>query len=363
MLKRPNQVVDFEQRQFLKIICANIIGTAEIPELYPYLHFLFNDPSKEVVRAAIENAGQTYQTEYIPALIQLLKQKELWSPIQEALVNYGSSIIPMLHFHLSNPYVNKNIRIGIPRILFLMGNQKSVEVLTQNLVIKDPLIRYEIVTALYKLHSNNSYLKFRESIIMNNILDETRNYVNTLTFLYSQGKASALLPVVATNTLHNQGLQRARALLNRVLEQRLDNNLKRIFRLLGLIYAPEDIENAYLGIKNKKPDVRINAIEFLDNLLDVNLKKVIIPIAESALVDSVMEDSAERLGFKTKSESECLAMLLSSEDSHLQILALDLISYLKDNQYLPHISRLINSFDSKVREAAKSALRSMGIMT
>ena len=362
-LKRPNQIMDREQRLFLKLICAKIIGTAEIPELYPYLHFLFNDPTKEVVRAAIENAGQTYQIEYIPALIQLLRRKELWSPIQEALVNFGSNIIPMLHFHLSNPYVNKNIRIGIPRILFLMGNQKSVDVLIQNLATYDPAIRYEIVTALYKLRSNNPYLKFRATIIVNNIFDEAHDYVNTLTFLYSQGKRTAKLANIETSELDAKGLQRARELLVRVLEQRLDNNLKRIFRLLGLIYAPEDIENAYLGIKSKKPDVRINAIEFLDNLLDVNLKKVIIPIAESALVDAIMEDSAERLGFKTKSEYECLAMLLASEDSHLQILALDLISYLKDNQYLPHISRLINSFDSKVREAAKSALRSIGIMT
>jgi len=104
-------------------------------------------------------------------------------------------------------------------------------------------------------------------------------------------------------------------------------------------------------------------VEFLDNLLEMNLKKIIIPIAESALVDAIIEDSAEALGLTIKSEYECLATLLSSEDSHLQIIALDLISYLKDDQYLPQISRLINSFDSKVKEAAKSALRSIGIMT
>jgi AAA family ATP:ADP antiporter len=362
-LRQLPKIADKEKKQFLKIICANVIGAVEIPELYPYLHFLFNDPSLEVIRAAIDNAGQTHQTEYLPAFIQLLRRKELWASVQEAMVQYGSDIIPMLHFHLSNPYVNKNIRLGIPRILNLLGTQKSADVLIQNLATRDPLVRYEIVTALYKLRSKFPYLKFRETIIVKNIFEEARSYTDTLTFLYSQGKTNSTLEKRYSDELDFDGLKRARALLVRLLEQRLETNLKRIFRLLGLKYPPEDIENAYLGIKSKKPDVRINAVEFLDNLLEMNLKKVIIPIAESALVDALIDDSVEALGITQKSEYECLATLLSSEDSHLQIIALDLISYLKDDQYLPQISRLINSFDSKVKEAAKSALRSIGIMT
>ncbi|MCU0643307.1 MAG: hypothetical protein MUC94_03515 [bacterium] len=362
-LRQLSKIADKEKQHFLKIICANVIGAVEIPELYPYLHFLFNDPSLEVIRAAIDNAGQTHQTEYLPALIQLLRRKESWASVQDAMVQYGPEIIPMLHFHLSNPYVNKNIRLGIPRILYLLGTQKSADVLIQNLATRDPLVRYEVVTALYKLRSKFPYLKFRETIIVKNIFEEARNYTDTLTFLYSQGKANSKQVKQQSTNLNYDGLKRARELLVRLLDQRLDTNLKRIFRLLGLKYQPEDIENAYLGIKSKKPDVRINAVEFLDNLLEMNLKKIIIPIAESALVDAIIEDSAEALELTIKSEYECLATLLSSEDSHLQIIALDLISYLKDDQYLPQISRLINSFDSKVKEAAKSALRSIGIMT
>lgn len=363
LLRQLPKIADREQAQFLKIICANIIGASEIPELYPYLHFLFNDLSLKVIRAAIENAGQTHQTEYLSAFMQLLRRKELWSPVQEAMVQYGSDIIPMLHFHLSNPYVHKNIRLGIPRILYFLGTQKSVDVLTQNLATKDPLVRSEIITALYRLRSKFPFLKFRETAIMKNIVVEVHSYIDTLTFLYSQNKPNFASDQRNSDQTDFDGLARARALLARLLEQRLDNNLKRIFRLLALKYQPEDIENAYQGIKSKKPDARINAVEFLDNLLDLNLKKLIIPIAESTLSDAMIEETIDEFGLKFKSEYECLSALLSSEDSYLQILALDLISYLQDDRYLPHISRLINSFDSKVKEAAKSALRSIGIMT
>ncbi|HEX9973519.1 MAG TPA: Npt1/Npt2 family nucleotide transporter, partial [bacterium] len=66
MLKELHEIPGKRQIQFSKIICAKVIGAADIPELYPYLHFLVNDSSLEVEQAAIENAGQTRQFEYIP---------------------------------------------------------------------------------------------------------------------------------------------------------------------------------------------------------------------------------------------------------------------------------------------------------
>jgi len=357
-LKQLHQIADKKQIQFSKIICAKVIGAADIPDLYPYLHFLFNDPSLEVEQAAIKNAGQTRQVEYIPVLIQSLKRKELWSSTQEALTQYGQDSIPMLNSHLSNPYVDKNIRRGIPRVLFLMGDQKAVDVLIQNLVIRDLAVRYEVINALYQLRLNFPYLKFRATNIVKRVFDEANDYVNTLTFLYSQAKVSL---TSTSQQSEDEQIKKARELLVDILEQRLDHNLERIFRLLGLAYPPEDIENAYAGIKSNKPDVRINAVEFLDNLLEMNLKKVIIPIAESALVDAMIEDSVKTLGLKIKSEFECLMTLLSSEDSRLQIHTLALVGQLKDDRYLPFIARLLDSPDEEVKEMARFAVRKMGI--
>ena len=359
MLKQLHEIPAKQQIQFSKIICAKVIGAADIPDLYPYLHFLFNDPSAEVEQAAIENVGQTRQIEYIPVLIHSLKRKELWSSAQEALTQYGQDSITMLNSHLSNPYVDKNIRRGIPRVLFLMGDQKAVDMLIQNLVIRDLAVRYEVINALYQLRLNFPYLKFRATNIVKRIFDEANDYVNTLTFLYSQAKANSKLTNEQSN---DEQIKKAQELLVDTLEQRLDHNLERIFRLLGLAYPPEDIENAYAGIKSNKPDVRINAVEFLDNLLEMNLKKVIIPIAESALVDAMIEDSVKTLGLKIKSEFECLVTLLSSEDSRLQIHTLALVGQLKDDRYLPFISGLLNNPDKEVREMARFAVRKMGIM-
>ncbi|MBN1350164.1 hypothetical protein JXJ21_12190 [candidate division KSB1 bacterium] len=360
LMKHLQRMKDERQKEFSKIIIAKVIGVAEIPELYPYLHFLFNDKSAAVISAAIENAGNTHQKEYIQILISLLKRAELWNTVQEALNMYGQDIISILHSHLSNPYVDKNIRKGIPRIFYLMGNQKSLDALIQNLAISDYSVRYEVINALYQLRLRFPFLNFRATDIVKRIFEEANDYVNTLTFLYSQSEVNSDKPKSIPR--HDEQMKKGRMLLLQVLEERLDDNLERIFRLLGLKYPPQDIENAYIGIKSNKPDVRINAVEFLDNLLEMNLKKIIIPIAESVLADAIIQDSVKALGLKSKSEFECLITLLSIDDPMLRVRTLYLIGLLKDNRYLPYIGGLINSPDEQVKEMARFAIQEMGIM-
>ena len=60
-------------------------------------------------------------------------------------------------------------------------------------------------------------------------------------------------------------------------------------KVLGIKYPPNDVEPILNIILNGKEEQRIHAIEFLDNILDNQLKKELIPIAESILVE-VIED-------------------------------------------------------------------------
>ena len=61
---------------------------------------------------------------------------------------------------------------------------------------------------------------------------------------------------------------------------RLELKMKRIFRLLGLMYAPEDLRQAYYSINSRDPIRRANAVEFLDNVLRPRHRRVILPILE-----------------------------------------------------------------------------------
>ena len=134
-----------------------------------------------------------------------------------------------------------------------------------------------------------------------------------------------------------------------LLERRLDGNLERIFRLLGLKYPPDDILSIYQGLQSKTPDMRINAVEFLDNLLETNLKRVLIPIVETALLDNISEISIKNLNLKIPDEFECLSMLLAGNDVKVKLAVLYLISQTGNKKYLSLVQKYEGDNNPKVK--------------
>jgi len=117
--------------------------------------------------------------------------------------------------------------------------------------------------------------------------------------------------------------------------------------------------NIYNGIRSNKPDIRASAIEFLDNLLEVNLKRVIIPIIETAMLDTISEEAMVNLKLKVPDEYECIEMLLEGKDVKIKLAVLYLISQLKDQKYKSIVKDYINSEDIKVKTFALKALETL----
>jgi len=114
-----------------------------------------------------------------------------------------------------------------------------------------------------------------------------------------------------------------------LLENRLDENLERIFKLLELKYPPEEIDTVYRNLKSDKTDLRINAIEFLDNLLDVSLKKVLIPIIESVTLETITRETLKNLNIRVPGQLDCLELILHGKDRQLKMAVIDLIDTLE----------------------------------
>lgn len=345
----------------IKRCCARSIGEARFFELYPFLHYFLQDDEPEVVASAIVGAGLTKEMEFGPVLIQLLREQKYWSFTQTALVNFGADIISLLHSHLKNPYVERQSRLNIPRILAHIDQQRSVDTLVQNLNIKDRAIRIKIIDALYELRQKAPHLQFKEPDIIHLIFEEANDYLITLSYLYNQLHIDIKDEEDEKKQQLSKEIAKARALLTTSLEKRVDLKLERIFRILGLKYPPNDIESAYAGIKSNDIELRINAVEFLDNLLDSDLKKVIVPIAESALIDDVTVTTLQKFGIKNIDEFECLSSLLQTGDNVLKIQTLKLIEYFDDKRYMPTIVKCLNDPDENIRKKAQSMIKKFGL--
>jgi len=142
----------------------------------------------------------------------------------------------------------------------MIGAQKTVDLLITNLDQNDLLVRFEVLRALNRLRMNFPMLKFNEKPIEKKILEEIHNYMSILTVLYTQSRFDSDSGEEMAGAIDLRRRKDARQLLTKALEEKLDKNLERIFRLLGLKYVLKDMYNAYLGIVSQKQDLRANAV-------------------------------------------------------------------------------------------------------
>jgi len=141
------------------------------------------------------------------------------------------------------------------------------------------------------------------------------------------------------------------------LELRLDRQLQRVFQLLGIKYPPQDVDPILNAILKGKEEQRIHAIEFLDNILDIQLKKELIPVAESIIqVGVISEENLKNFNVKVLSESESYFALLSRKDMKLKLVILYLIEKTMDSKFNPLLEFVLEDSNEKVKNRAAEIL-------
>jgi AAA family ATP:ADP antiporter len=352
---------DIEQKSFIKIYVARMIGKAKNPDLYPYLHVLLYDESPEVAQEAVISVGKTKAKEFIPILITHLKTKYVRKYARESLAEYGEEIVDTLAEYLEETREDRKIRLGIPKVLALIDSQKSTNVLMDNLDQKDLLLRHEVIKALNKLRVNFPMLKIEKQHIDTRVMGETKQYYRFLTLLHRQKNTLSTDQAQGSTGSDSDGIIRARRLLMTAIEEKLDRNLERIFRLLGLKYAAEDMYYAYLGVKSNKAVLRATAVEFLDNILETNLKKTLIPIIETTTDEVLLAKTQELFGYEIPSESEGMEFILRGDDNWLKTCTLYLTAEESNDTFMDIAAELVDDPDLVVKETAKFYLKKIGI--
>jgi AAA family ATP:ADP antiporter len=347
---------DNEKNVFVKIDIAKAIGITRNPEFFPSLRILLEDESLDVLQAAIISAGQINALELVPILMTHLTTKHVRRYARESLGEYGEDIIERLASQLEDSSVDRKKRMAIPKVLALIDSQKSVNICMKNLTHPDLILRYEIIKALNKLRTKFPELKFDKQHLNARILDEIKRYYRILTLLYRQKKSLSRDKAIPGEN-DRTCVIRARQLLSVALEEKLDNTLERIFRLLGLKYPPKDLFNAYLAVKSDRSELIANSVEFLDNILDSNLKKIFIPVVESASVESLLDKTKELFGFDIPTESESMDLILQGDDNWLKICVLHLMTELQDKGSIDRATKLLDDPDHMVKDAARQCLK------
>ncbi len=69
------------------------------------------------------------------------------------------------------------------------------------------------------------------------------------------------------------------------LRHAMEQELERVFRLMALLYPEGGLHDAYVGLRAANPIVRANALEFLDNVLQPELRQVLVPLLDAQVTD------------------------------------------------------------------------------
>jgi AAA family ATP:ADP antiporter len=317
-----------------KACSAACPGNSEI------LERLMKDPDLTTALAACKAAGESQNKAHLFTLMSALNRPQLRGQAITALAAFGPSICGALSDLLLDDSSPVRIRRQIPRVLKDIADQRSVDILLAALGHPDLSIRVSILRALNRLRETAPNLHFESKTVTENILKEARHYFE----LYA-----ALHPFQDTKVDD----RKAAKLLARSIEDRLKQTLERLFRLLGLRYPPKEIYSVYRAVSRENAEDYTAALEFLDNVLERDLKRILIPLLDAP--EHRIDRGRELFGVEPVTVEEAVRELIRSRDSWLAACAMAAAADLNLRNLAPDIAHAAKGSEADVSEVARSA--------
>ncbi len=233
--------------------------------IHGFLERLVHDPDPGVRRAAIRSAGTARRGELVPELIRLLELTEFREDAESSLVRYGDSVVGTLGDYLADPTAADEIRKAIPQVLCGIGSQGAADALVRVSLEEDPGFADRLLRALSRLKANNPDISVSEEEVGKRIGLEVDQYLRFRKVRWIVESAPA---------------GEARELLVRVLWERTGQSLRRLFRVLALIYPRRETRLAYRGLMSQNARLRAQSVEYIEATISPEHKRMVMPIVE-----------------------------------------------------------------------------------
>jgi AAA family ATP:ADP antiporter len=262
-----------KEEEISRMEAAKVMGMMEpTTSVVHNLNKLLRDKSAEVVSYALESAGKLKKREFVPFIIQNLRNPSVQSAANKALTAYGDKIIGTLKDYLGDPYEDLRLRKALPDILAQTGAQRAADVLALELRKGSRDVESEIISAMYKIRSEKPKILFRRQIVSPRVIREIKESYLTL------------------QEIHDLKADKQKEFLAKDLENNLARSLKYIFQLLSLVYPREDIIKAYQNITAGTRKAIDYSVELLDNMVKKEIMEVLLPLIE----DIPFEDKVKK---------------------------------------------------------------------
>jgi len=276
--------------------------------LVPLLH----DPSPAVAATALRSVAALGSADFlfVPALVSLLRHRELESVARDVLVGYGEPVLDALAHVLDEPSENTWVTRRLPATIARIPCRRSVEILIGALSHPDGFVRFEALAALGRLRRDGEPLELPAEAVEARTLREAATYYTAL-------------------GLHHNLFVRANVssdtLLARALEEKAERGKDRIYRLLGLIHPWKDIATARWALEHGDARASAAATELLDNTLTGRIRTRIMPILEDVPLDDRVTRGHVFLETRSRDVEESLVQLVHDDDQIIAAAAINLV--------------------------------------
>jgi AAA family ATP:ADP antiporter len=332
-------------RDELQLITVRAIEAAREPDFYNKLEEWITDAHHDVEKGILKAMGTLKEKRFLPVLWEQLK-KDHGVLVSHILATFDEDILlPFLEEKLQKESPEE-LHLA-PRILANLPSPKGVSFLLDQLNSPDQAIRDEAINALCKIQSEWPQVRFDRKRLQRQLLEEASLFQRMLSLLYAQ------LQAYPNDEEH---LRNARRNLLELLETRLDRNIERIFRLLDLRYSSNDFLTIYVNLRDGLPEQRSSALEFLENLLEPSLMKLILPVAELVVMDLSVNSKDKALPVKHLEEETCYREIFGLNDHQLSLSLLNLIRQDKASHYVSMVKPLLESTQPLLRTIARETL-------
>ena len=298
------------------------------------------DNNGEVIRAALLSAANVKPTQEVPIILAALGDRRQRRAARGALAAFGEPILDELNDSLRKPSVDLVARRALPRVMSTVGGPKAARLLLAQLNQPDRDLRHRVLRALIRIRENQPEVRFDHQKTSELVVEELRRY-------YSE---NLLLSGIPSN-----GLGPGARFLQRALQERLKERVDSIFRLLELVYPQREISDAYYGTLSGSPELRSNAIEFLDSRLGNPVRQILLPVLEDSGSRRLLETARDLFGLEPVAYPGLLQRLLETPDPWLQACACYVASENGSTDLLPRVEGLAQSDDPLVAETATLA--------
>jgi ATP:ADP antiporter, AAA family len=241
---------------------------------------------------------------YAPSLVALLDDRRLKHDARRALVAFGETVIPTLLHFMNSEDERLWIRRAIPKTIAMIGGRAAEAALAGSLAgASDPFLLRKIIEGLAAIRGagedSNHAAEIKQAIS-----DEGARYFRALvalTALGSVARARFAGPLISWDDEEYQP-----TLLERLLAERMEGTVGNVFGLLGLLYDPAHVRAAHRSLTSGRGGLNVAASEFLDNVLEGPLKRIVLPVVEDQPLSDRLEAARKLFGIEVRSRLDVL---------------------------------------------------------